>query len=148
MIALKPCSACHSIERLHHSYGMEPEYQFAADSPLERNGFERSVPRSKQRFRGSSELGRSTGAPVIRAVAGLGIPIAIVGRWSEESPLTAEILTRKNGGHSWSALFCSRGRDGAIPSVSTADRSRVAVTALLQRRYTVRDNVRECADEA
>jgi hypothetical protein len=26
--------------------------------------------------------------------------------------------------------------------------ARVAVTALLQRRYTVRDNVRECADEA
>ena len=26
--------------------------------------------------------------------------------------------------------------------------ARVAVTALLQRRYTLRDNVRECADEA
>jgi hypothetical protein len=26
--------------------------------------------------------------------------------------------------------------------------ARVAVTALLQRRYTVGDNVRECADEA
>ena len=50
------------------------------DSPLEGNGFERSVPRLVGNgFVCSSELGRSTGGPVIRAVAGLRTPIELSG---------------------------------------------------------------------
>ena len=49
---------------------------FAPDSPLEGNGFERSVPRlDSQRFSWvRPSWGQSTGAPVIRAVAGFGTP--------------------------------------------------------------------------
>jgi hypothetical protein len=53
-----------------------PRNQKFADSPPEGNGFERPVPREiGSGFETSSELEPIYGASVIRAVAGLGIPI-------------------------------------------------------------------------
>ena len=64
--------------------------------------------------------GRSTGAPVSRAVAGLGTPIELSRRRSEEPPLTARIR-RRHTTAALSAVQAHRGTDGSNPALSSAE---------------------------
>ena len=78
-IERRDCNTTHQSATWRSGASSSPWDRFVADSSLERNGFERSVPRKiGNGFVGSSELGpiyQRTG----RAVAGLGVPIELSG---------------------------------------------------------------------
>jgi hypothetical protein len=94
--------------------GRRPLPRFAADSTLERNGFELPVPRQiGNGFVGSFEFDRSTGAPVIRAVAGLGIPIELSG--TVRGAATHRPIRRLHTTAALSAVQARRGTEGSNP---------------------------------
>jgi hypothetical protein len=67
---------------------------------------------------GSSELGRSTGAPVIRAVAGLGIPIELSG--TVRGAATHARIRWRHTTAALSAVQARRGTEGSNPFPSSS----------------------------